>query len=34
VICETPGDVDDHLADLAWLREHVVPAVASGATAG
>jgi deoxyribonuclease IV len=23
VICETPGDVDDHLADLAWIRDRV-----------
>lgn len=34
VICETPGDVDDHLADLAWLREHVTPALGSAAAAG
>jgi deoxyribonuclease-4 len=34
VICETPGDVDDHLADLAWLREHVAPALGSAAAAG
>ena len=23
VICETPGDADDHLADFAWLRERL-----------
>lgn len=23
VVCETPGDVDDHRADLAWLRERL-----------
>ncbi len=23
VICETPGGADEHLADFAWLREHL-----------
>lgn len=23
VVCETPGDVDDHRRDLAWLRERL-----------
>ncbi|MGA8847973.1 MAG: deoxyribonuclease IV [Nocardioides sp.] len=23
VVCETPGDADDHLADFAWLRERL-----------
>jgi hypothetical protein len=23
VICETPGGVDEHKADIAWLRDRV-----------
>ena len=30
VVCETPGGVDEHAADFAWLREPSVAAPADG----